>query len=70
MARRRGHTEEEILAALRRAQGGTTGVEVCRQVEAGLLPQAAQWSTFRVLGHQFYVLINPIISRCFSPISR
>ena len=32
MARRRGHTEEEMLAALRQAEGGTTVVEVCRQV--------------------------------------
>ena len=32
MVRRRGHTEEQILAALRQAEGGTTVVEVCRQV--------------------------------------
>ena len=32
MARRRGHTEEQILAALRQAESGTTAVEVCRQV--------------------------------------
>jgi putative transposase len=32
MARRRGHPEEQILAALRQAEGGTTVVEVCRQV--------------------------------------
>ncbi len=32
MARRRGHTEEEILAALRYAEGGTTVMDVCRQV--------------------------------------
>ncbi|UVT19680.1 MAG: IS3 family transposase [Nitrospira sp.] len=32
MARRGGHTEEQILAALRQAEGGTTVVEVCRQV--------------------------------------
>jgi putative transposase len=32
MARRRGHTEEQILAALRQAEGGTTVGEVCRQV--------------------------------------
>ena len=32
MARRRGHTEEQMLAALRQAEGGTTVVEVCRQV--------------------------------------
>ena len=32
MARRRGHTEEQILAALREAEGGTTVVDVCRQV--------------------------------------
>lgn len=32
MARRRGHAEEEILAALRHAEGGTAVVEVCRQV--------------------------------------
>ncbi len=32
MARRRGHTEEQILAALRQVEGGTTAVEVCRQV--------------------------------------
>ncbi len=31
-ARRRGHTEEQILAALREAEGGTTVVDVCRQV--------------------------------------
>jgi len=31
MARRRGHTEEQILAALRHAEGGTTVVEVCRE---------------------------------------
>jgi putative transposase len=32
MARRRGHTEEQILAALRHADGGTTVAEVCRQM--------------------------------------
>ena len=32
MARRRGHTEEQILAALRQAEGGTTVVEICRDV--------------------------------------
>jgi len=32
MARRGGPTEEQILAALRQAEGGTTVVEVCRQV--------------------------------------
>lgn len=32
MARRRGQTEEQILAALRQAEGGTTMGEVCRQV--------------------------------------
>ncbi len=32
MARRRGHTEEQILAALREAEGGTTVVDMCRQV--------------------------------------
>lgn len=32
MARRGGHTEEQILAALRQAEGGMTVVEVCRQV--------------------------------------
>jgi putative transposase len=31
MARRRGHTDEQILAALRQAEGGSTVVEVCRQ---------------------------------------
>lgn len=32
MARRRGHSEEQILAALRHAEGGTTVAEVCRDV--------------------------------------
>jgi putative transposase len=32
MARRRGHIEEQILAALRQAEGATTVVDVCRQV--------------------------------------
>jgi len=32
MARRRGHTEEQILSALRHAEAGTTVVEVCRQI--------------------------------------
>ncbi len=32
MARRRGHTEEQILAVLRHAEGGTTVAEVCRHV--------------------------------------
>ena len=32
MARRRGHTEEQILAALRREQWETTVAEVCREV--------------------------------------
>ncbi len=32
-ARRRGHTEEQILAALRQGEAGTTVVEVCRQLE-------------------------------------
>jgi len=32
MARRRGHTEEQILAALRQAESGTTVAEVCRHV--------------------------------------
>ena len=36
-ARRRGHTEEQILAALREAEGGTTVVDVCRQ--AGISEQ-------------------------------
>ncbi len=29
MARRRGHTEEQILAALRHAEGGSTVAEIC-----------------------------------------
>jgi transposase-like protein len=37
MARRRGQTEEQILAALRQAEGGATVVEVCRQ--AGITEQ-------------------------------
>jgi putative transposase len=32
MARRRGHTEEQILAAWRHAEGGTAVAEVCRDV--------------------------------------
>ena len=32
MARRRGHTEEQILAVLRQAEGGTTVAEICRHV--------------------------------------
>ena len=32
MARRRGHTEEQILAALRQPESGTTVAEVCREV--------------------------------------
>jgi len=32
LARRRGHTDEQILAALWLAEGGTTVVEVCRQM--------------------------------------
>ena len=32
MARRGGHTEEQILAILRQAESGTTVAEVCRQV--------------------------------------
>ena len=32
MARRRGQTEEQILAALRHAESGTTVAEVCRDV--------------------------------------
>ena len=32
MARRRGHTKEQILAALRDAEGGTTVEDVCRQI--------------------------------------
>lgn len=32
MARRGGHTEEQIIAALRQAEGGMTVVDVCRQV--------------------------------------
>jgi putative transposase len=32
MAQRRGHIEEQILAALRQAEGGTTVVDVLRQV--------------------------------------
>ena len=32
MARRRGQTEEQILATLRHAEGGTTVAEVCRDV--------------------------------------
>ena len=32
MARRRRHTDEQILTALRQAEGGTTVVEVCRQM--------------------------------------
>ena len=31
MARRRGHTEEQILATLRHGEGGTTVVDGCRQ---------------------------------------
>ncbi len=31
-ARRRGHTEEQILAVLRQAEGGTTVSDVCRHV--------------------------------------
>jgi putative transposase len=32
MARQRGHTEEQMLAALRQAEGGTTVAEFCRDV--------------------------------------
>jgi len=32
MARRRGYTDEQILAALRRAESGTTVAEICRDV--------------------------------------
>ena len=32
MVRRRGHTEEQILAALRQAESGTTVTELCREV--------------------------------------
>jgi len=32
MARRRGHTEEQILAALRQAESGATVAEVCREL--------------------------------------
>ena len=32
MTRRCGHIEEQILAALRQAESGTTVAEVCRQV--------------------------------------
>jgi hypothetical protein len=32
MARRRGHTGEQILTALRQAEGGTTVAEICRDV--------------------------------------
>jgi putative transposase len=32
MARRRGHPEEQILAALRQAESGTAVVEICRDV--------------------------------------
>jgi putative transposase len=32
MAGRRGHTEEQILAALRHAESGTTVTEICRDV--------------------------------------
>jgi len=30
MARRRGYTEEQILAALRQAESGTTVADICR----------------------------------------
>ena len=32
MARRRGYSEEQILAALRQTESGTTVAEVCREV--------------------------------------
>jgi putative transposase len=32
MARRRGHTEEQILAAWRQAEAGTTVTNICRDV--------------------------------------
>ena len=32
MARRRGHTDEQVLAALWQAESGATVAEVCRQV--------------------------------------
>ena len=32
MARRRGHTEEQILACLRQAESGTTVADVCREM--------------------------------------
>nr|WP_281722232.1 transposase [Nitrosomonas nitrosa] len=32
MARRRGNTEEQILATLRQAESGTTVAELCREV--------------------------------------
>ncbi len=32
MARRRGHTEEQILAVLRQAESGTTVTDLCRNV--------------------------------------
>ncbi len=32
MARRRGHTEEQILATVRQAESGTTVTDICRTV--------------------------------------
>jgi len=32
MGRRRGHTEEQILATLRHVESGTTVAEICRKV--------------------------------------
>ena len=32
MGRRRGHTEEQILATLRHVESGTTVAEICREV--------------------------------------
>jgi hypothetical protein len=50
MARRRGHTEEQILAVLRQAETGTTVAEICREVGIRQAPGHQEgWGDEKVL---------------------
>ena len=53
MARRRRHTEEQILSASRQAEGGTTVMDVCRQVGISQRVADGRWGLILTVVDQF-----------------
>ena len=53
MARRRRHTEEQILSASRQAEGGTTVMDVCRHVGISQRVADGRWVLILMVVDQF-----------------